>query len=606
MPRSVHDEYAARRQHFRNEAARLTRSDGRIALARGLTFLAFVALAGSWLMTGRPPLPWLVVPAAAFIFAVALHGSVLKRKQRAERGIAFYDRGFDRLDGRWSTHGTGGDRYRDATHPYADDLDLFGPGSLFQLLWRGATRLGEDRLASWLLQPADSDAIMVRQAAVRELAPRYDLRETLGVIEAEESDGNQNLLRAWAGVSSRPIPSGIRLASIALSAVFWSGLLLWAVDLAPVSLPVAAYGGCLLLMFLVRQRVADAIGRLERAEAGLTSLTEVLRLAERESFATPLLQSIPERLATDGVPCSARIAELHRLTHRFEAALYNQFFAPIALTFGMPIHLAHAAELWREKYGRAVPGWLDAVGDFEALLSIAGYAAEHPGDAWPQIVQGSPRFEARQLGHPLLAENACVRNDVTIGEPVRLLVVSGSNMAGKSTLMRAVGISCVLAFAGAPIRAASLSLTPMQIGTVIRVADSLQTGKSLFFAAIERLRRVTALADGPRPLLFLLDELLAGTNSHDRRIGAEAVLQRLVALGAIGIVTTHDLALTEIADDLGDAATNMHFRDHLVGDTMRFDYTLRPGVVDRGNALALMRLVGLMPEDAGTPAIQKG
>jgi hypothetical protein len=606
MPRSVHDEYAARRQHYRDEAARLGRSDGRIALARGATFLALAALAIVWLATGRPSPLWLAIPVAAFAVSVAVHGPVLNRKQRAERGIAFYDHGIDRLAGRWTGHGSGGDRYVDATHPYSDDLDLFGAGSLFQLLWRGATRLGEDRLAAWLLTPADRDIVAARQEAVRELVPRFDLRETLGLTESAESDGNQNLLRAWAGVSARPIAGGIRLAAVALTVVFWSSLLLWTVDVVPVSVPVAAYAGCLMLTFAVRQRVADAIGRLERAKAGLTPLTAVLRLAEQESFTSNLLRSIPERLATEGIACSARIAELHRLTHGFEAALYNQFFAPLALTFGLPIHLAHAAELWRERYGAAVPAWLDAVSDFEALLSLAGYAVEHPGDTWPELVEGTPRFVAGWLGHPLLAEKECVRNDVSIGDPVRLLVVSGSNMAGKSTLMRAVGVNAVLAFTGAPVRAASLTLTPLQIGTVIRVSDSLQTGKSLFFAAIERLKRVTALAEGPRPLLFLLDELLAGTNSHDRRIGAEAVLQRLVAMGAIGIVTTHDLALTEIADDLGSAATNMHFRDRLVGDTMRFDYTLRPGVVDRGNALALMRLVGLMPEPEGAPALRHG
>lgn len=568
-----------------------------IALARGVAFLTILAVLALWLMIGWPSPIMATLPLIAFLTAVIVHDRVLRQKRFVERGVTFYARGLDRLAGRWTDRGQTGDRYRDAMHPYADDLDLFGTGSLFQLIWRGTTRLGEDKLAGWLLNPADRTTVRARQEAVEELRPRYDLRESIGLIEAGEQEGNQNLLRVWAGTPARPIASGIRLASAGLSLVFWVGLLLWAIGLAPVSLPVGAYAGCLVLVFSLRQRIAEAVGRLHRAEAGLTALAEVLRLAERESFQSALLRSIPERLSTEGLPCSRRIAELHQLSHRFDAALFNQFFAPIALTFGLPIHLAHAAERWRERFGTTVPAWLDAAGDFEALLSLAGYAAEHPADRWPTLIAEGPIYDARQLGHPLLPEDQCVRNDVAIGNPVRLLVVSGSNMAGKSTLMRAVGVNAVLAFAGAPVRAESLTLSPMQIGTVIRVSDSLQTGKSLFFAAIERLKRITVLAEGRLPLLFLLDELLAGTNSHDRRIGAEAVLKWLVSAGAIGIVTTHDLALTEIADDLAPAAVNTHFRDVLVGDTMRFDYTLRPGVVDRGNALALMRLVGLMPNE---------
>lgn len=600
MPPRVHDEYQRRRQRYATEAEQLARTDGRLALARGVTFVALLTVVGLWLGTGKPHPLWLLLPAVLFASAVAIHGRVLKVRRTALRGIAYFDRALARLGGDWVGVGAEGDRYRDATHPYAEDLDLFGRGSMFQRLWQGATRLGEDRLASWLLHPADHDAVQARQAAVEELRQHYDLREAVGLLESSESDGNQNLLRAWAGVPPRPIARAIRWGCVLLSLVFWAGVVAWMFDAAPVSWPVGAYAAWLLVTFFMRRRITEAVGRLDRAEAGLSALSDVLRLAENEPFSSPFLADVQSRLATDGVPCSTRIEELHALSHRFDAALFNQFFAPIAITFGLPIHLAHAAEVWRERFGRAVPRWLDAAGDFEAILSISGYAAEHPADPWPEITTTDPIFIASHLGHPLLPEAQCVRNDVSLGDPIRLLVVSGSNMAGKSTFLRSVGLNAVLAFAGAPVRAASLRLSPLQLGSVIRVSDSLQSGKSLFFAAIERLKRVASFAGQQPPLLFLLDELLAGTNSHDRRIGAEAVLRRLVDEGAIGIVTTHDLALTEIADSLSPAAENAHFRDVLVGDTMRFDYTLRPGVVDHGNALALMRLVGLMPaEDRG-------
>lgn len=597
MSRPACEEYVERRDRFAARVARLERTEGQVATARGVTFLIGLAVAVCWLAIGRPSPMWLLAPVAAFVGAVAYHGRVLRRLEFARRGVAFYERALERLAGRWERVGPDGSRYRDSTHPYADDLDLFGPGSLFQLLWRGATRLGEDRLAAWLLTAGDRQTILARQAAVEELRGRYDLRERVALLEGSQGDGNQNLLRAWAGIPARPFGAAIRLAAAAFAVLFWTGLALWATGVARVSWPVAGYALCLVLTFSLRRRIIEAVGRLHRAEAGLSALADVLRVVEGQNYESGLLRGVRERLATEGLPCSRRIAELHRLAHRFDGALYNQFFAPIALSLGLPIHLAHAAEVWRERFGPAVPAWLDAAGEFEALLSLSGYAADHAADPWPEIVSEGPRFVARRVGHPLLPEEKCVRNDVAVGNPVRLLVVSGSNMAGKSTLLRTVGVNVVLALMGAPVRAESLALSPLRLGTVIRVADSLRSGKSFFFAAIERLKRITSLAGQEPPLLFLLDELLAGTNSHDRRLGAEAILRRLVDDGAAGIVTTHDLALTEIADALGPAAENVHFRDVLVGDTMRFDYTLRPGVVDRGNALALMRLVGLIPAD---------
>lgn len=607
MSLSIREIYLERRDHFARKAARFARFDGQIALARGIVFLIWLVLAVGWLLTGRPHLLWMLLPVGPFGLLIVVHSRVLARKRRAEFGVAYYDRCLKRLDGRWSNAGETGERYQDLSHPYASDLDIFGQGSLFQQLWRGVTRLGQDRLAHWLLTAASRETALARQQSVAELRDRHDLREAVGLIEIGNTDGNQNVLRAWAGVPPRPIPGAIRAFAVVLSVIFWMGLLAWLGGWAPVSLPIAAFAACLILTFFLRNRITEAVGRLDRAEAGLTSLAGVLRIAERGDFQTPMLRELRNRLAIKGVACSERIAELQRLSLRFNTSLFNQFFAPIAISFGLPIHLAHAAELWRMRFGAAASGWLDAVGEYEALLCLAGYAAENPEDTWPSIVESQAIFDGRRLGHPLLPKEHCVRNDIRIDETQRLVVVSGSNMAGKSTLLRAVGLNTVLAFAGAPVRAASLTISPLKLGSVIRVADSLQSGKSLFFSAIERLKRVAMLAGGKPPLLFLFDELLAGTNSHDRRVGAEAILNQLMSEGSLGIVTTHDLALTEIAEALAPQAINVHFRDVLVGDRMEFDYTLRPGVVQRGNAVALMRLIGLMPaNDAASKRDQVG
>jgi len=233
------------------------------------------------------------------------------------------------------------------------------------------------------------------------------------------------------------------------------------------------------------------------------------------------------------------------------------------------------------------------VGEFEALGSLAAYAYERPQDPFPELAEAEGCFEGEGLGHPLIPEGRNVRTDLRLSGELRVLVVSGSNMSGKSTLLRTVGVNAVLALAGAPVRARRLRLSPLEVGASIHVQDSLQAGASRFYAEITRLRQIVELTKGPRPVLFLLDEILHGTNSHDRRVGAEGVVRGLVGRGAIGLVTTHDLALALIADGLAPRAANVHFEDHLEAGKMTFDYRLRPGVVQRSNALELMRSVGL-------------
>jgi DNA mismatch repair ATPase MutS len=266
---------------------------------------------------------------------------------------------------------------------------------------------------------------------------------------------------------------------------------------------------------------------------------------------------------------------------------------PLAAPVLGQTQLALAVESWRRLHGPDLGGWLDAAGRAEALCSLATYAFENPADPFPEIIEPGPCMDGRALAHPLMPRGTCVPNDLTLGREPQLLVVSGSNMSGKSTFLRTVGVNAVLALAGAPVRAERLRLSPLAIGATLRVEDSLQRGQSRFYAEITRLRQILDLAKGPVPVLFLLDELLSGTNSEDRRAGAEAVLRRLADTGAIGLVTTHDLALTSVADGLGAAGANVHFDERLEGDRLAFDDTLCPGVVRQRKPLALMRAVGI-------------
>jgi hypothetical protein len=386
-----------------------------------------------------------------------------------------------------------------------------------------------------------------------------------------------------------PVAAALLAAAGVVSLVLW-----WAGAVSPVAV-VVAIAADLAFALPLRSRVRHVIGAVGAATHELAVLSHVLSRLEQEPFSSRRLIALRTMLASDGVPPSRRIATLRRLIDLLDARR-NQIFMPFSCLLFWGTQFAHAIESWRAAAGPAVPRWLAVVGEFEALAALAGYAWEHPEDPFPEIVDETrgPRFDAEGLGHPLIPQGTCVPNDVRLGggHP-HALVVSGSNMSGKSTLLRTVGVNTVLALAGAPVRARRLTLTPLSVGATLRVQDSLQSGTSRFYAEITRLRAIVDLTQGSPPLLFLLDEMLNGTNSHDRRAGAAAVLGWLIDHGAIGLVTTHDLALSEIADALAPRAANVHFEDHLEDGRMRFDYLCRPGIMTRSNALALMRAVGL-------------
>jgi hypothetical protein len=339
----------------------------------------------------------------------------------------------------------------------------------------------------------------------------------------------------------------------------------------------------------VVQRVVEAV---EQPAHDLALLAEVLARLERERFTAPRLVELRAALDVEGRPASARIARLNRLLELLDSRdnVVMRIVGPLLL---WTEQLAFALEAWRRISGPALRRWLAAVGEIEALCALAAYAWEHPADAYPEFASGMASFDGEELAHPLLDESRVVRNSVRLGADLRVFIVSGSNMSGKSTLLRTVGANVVLAQAGAPVRARRLRLSPLALGASIRIMDSLRGGTSRFYAEITRLHQIMELTAGPLPVLFLLDELLHGTNSHDRRIGGEAIVRGLVDRGAIGLLTTHDLALAHIAEALAPHAANVHFEDHLENGRMSFDYQLHLGVVEKSNALELMRSVGL-------------
>lgn len=562
----------------------------------GNTRLILCILAGvlAWLSFGSARISpwWLAAPLAAFLALVLWHGRVLRGLERARRSIRFYEAGLARLENRWEGSGEPGDRFDDPAHPYARDLDLFGKGSLFELLSSARTLAGEETLASWLKTPAEAGEVCSRQEAVAELRGMLDLREDLAVAGEDVRSGLRTApLLAWGGAPAPRLPARLRVAVTLSGANALAALAFW-VAAGRHEWFLAAVLAEVVLAYALRRRIRPAADAIGGACRGLKLLALVLGRMERETFRSRRLRGIQSALERDGKPPSRLIARLGSLAELLESRS-NALFAPVAFILMWEAHFVFWIEDWRRKYGGAVAGWLEATGEFEALSSLASYAFEHPADPFPELAGPAPRFEGRELGHPLLPEDRCVRNDVTLDDTLRVLVVSGSNMSGKSTLLRTVGINAVLALAGAPVRARSLVLSPLVVGASIRITDSLREGASRFYAEITRLEQLVSLSGGQAPLLFLLDELLHGTNSHDRRIGAEAIVRALLGRGAAGLISTHDLALAHIADSLAPRAANVHFEDRIENGRMVFDYRLRPGTVQKSNALELMRSIGL-------------
>ncbi len=533
---------------------------------------------------------WLCAPVAAFMGVAGYHSRVLRSRELAQRAVRFYERGFARIEGRWAGTGETGERFNDPHHVYAADLDLFGEGSLFELLSTARTRMGEETLARWLLAPALIPEVRERQGAVAELRDQLDLREDLAVLGADVRVGvNPDALAAWAESANQMTALWIGKLAPWLAVAAIAGAVVWAVwGIATPFVIILVVEA--ILTWRLRHALDDVLHGAEHAFRDLDLLSGVLARVERQSFEGSRLQGLRQQLSPGTVAASQAIARLRTLVDLINSR-HNVMVRIIDAPLMYSVQVAFAAERWRAVHGKSVRTWIAVIGEIEALLSLASYSFERPADPFPNLLEGAALFDGRKLGHPLLPEKTCVRNDVSICEPTRVLLVSGSNMSGKSTLLRAIGMNVVLAMAGAPVRAEKLRLTALQVGASIRVNDSLREGSSRFYAEITRLRQILELAGGNPPLIFLLDELLQGTNSNDRRVGAEGMVRALVTRGAIGLVSTHDLALTDIGG--GAALRNVHFQDELENGKMSFDYTLREGVVTKSNGLALMRSIGL-------------
>jgi hypothetical protein len=556
---------------------------------------------------------WIFAPIVLYLILAVFHEFTIRAKIRAESAAAFYQRGLARIEDLWPGKGSSGDRFRDPKHVYSEDLDIFGTGCLFELLSTARLPMGEEFLSKWLSRGSPVSDILERQKVVVDLREKLDLREQLAMLgEDLRVRLDPSSLCQWAEESPL-LPTGPwRAVSAILAAAFGAALvyyvattLLWPL-LVVVLLEAAIYRW-------LKPRAMQVVGGIGTNAEGLILFAQILERLEREPFTSPRLQHFAAQLNRDGAPASQAIRNLARIGYWIDAR--GGLIAKMLELPGLyTVQVGLAADAWRRNFGRSLRTWVAITGEMEALISLAAYSYEHPADPFPVFVDDSkvrpsalsahaatakdaantqPVFDGDELGHPLIPAAKCVRNSVTLNAETRVLLVSGSNMSGKSTFLRTAGINAVLAMAGAPIRGKSLRLTPVTLGSSIRRVDSLQENRSSFFTEILRIRDVFELTEGTAPVFFLFDELLEGTNSNDRKIGAEGLFRALLERRAVGIVTTHDLALTEITGGLSSVVRNLHFQDYVEDGKMRFDHKLRDGVVAKSNAVELMRLIGL-------------
>ncbi len=555
--------------------------------------VAFATIAAALILLYYVKFLWLLlIPAGIFACLSILHEQRLQQIRSRKRSIEFYERGEARLEDRWAGTGETGDRFLDPAHPYARDLDIFGTASLFELLCTARTRAGEETLAAWLLNAAPPQEIIARHGAIRELNTRINLHEELFCVgETVRAGVRPDELAKWGERKAILKTLPIRITTTVLGALWVAGMAAWGVwGLGSVALAISALN--LAWAHRLHARWDESADAIEKATSDLDVLAGVLRLIDHGQFSAVKLQQIQVRLKHDRFVPSDAIRKLDRIVGYLESRRNPAMRLLDVLTF-WSAQCVFLAEGWQQEFGPHIREWLDAVGEFEALTALAGYAFEHPDDVLPQFVEKGPLFEVEGMTHPLLPSKKAVRNDVKLGDELRLIVLSGPNMAGKSTFIRSIGVNAVLAQCGAPVRARGLRMSSLAVAASICVLDSLSGGTSRFYAEIRRLKITEDLSDGPVPVLFLMDELLSGTNSHDRLEGTKLIVRSLIDRGAIGIVSTHDLALAEIPTTMNGRAENCHFEDRLEGGKLIFDYKLKPGVVKTSNALELMRAIGL-------------
>ena len=604
--------YEKRLVHFESLLATSRQLDRRLSRVRLLLFLVAVALFFSASLF--EPYHWLAyvlvgVAVIAFLIVARRQEEVGEKRDRAARLRRWYRHALARLDRDWNRLPDRPFDIPESAQQVATDLDLFGHGSLFQLIDQTTSPRGREILGSWLIDPCEPEIVAQRQSALAELAPDRSLREELYVrgLTVAESLADPAAFVDWSQ-SPAWYERHPRLSAMVpiLSTTF---LVLTVFAAILTNLPLAFAAGAVLLVNSViclgyGGSLYETFNRVSSRHQEIGQYRSLFRLLKETTERCDGLGHLKDRLSggnahvLDALKQLDGVMVLASLRHAGLIAIVHAMLQPTLL---WDFHVCRRLDKWKRKFGSNVPDWFDGLGEFEALASLAVLRHDHPDWCDATLDREADCLEGGQVGHPLIGEGDRVVNDVAVGPPGTVLLVAGSNMSGKSTLLRSIGVNAVLAQAGAPVCARTFRLPPIILATSMRIRDSLEAGVSFYLAALKRLKEVVDLAADPdrrkgRILLYLLDEILQGTNSKERHIAVAHVVAHLVSQGAIGAITTHDLELAT-SDLLTAAIRPVHFRERfeeIDGQRkMVFDYHLREGVATTTNALTLLRMVGL-------------
>ncbi len=590
-----------------------------VSRLRILTFFPAVGLAiGGW-VSSHQAWPWYVgagILFGAFIGLAAFHENVLRRQTELKhrRGMNRIQQA--RLQRRWEDIPAFAPNVPGEHRAVSTDLDLFGPSSLFQLLSLAHTPFGSEALRDWLLDPAESDEIKTRQQAVSVLAPNVSFREELdlrGRLLGASEHGPRDFVqwaegpawltaRPWLKWLTRILTVGALMMPI-LGFTGWTNAgVAWLVF-------VIIIAANFVVNMLFAGRVYEIFNSVSSRNHEIQHYRPLLRaIAELppDCAFVRRLRSNMGRSPQEPIQILNRLMRIIRFANLRRDGLLGIPYYFSQLIFLTDFHVLYFMEVWQQRHGHVVRRWLESVGQLEAISSLACLAHDHPDWTLPVVREPNEKtIIAQALGHPLLAEDVCVRNDVEVGPGGTFLLVTGSNMSGKSTLLRALGVNVALAQAGGPVCAAEFQLPPVHLATSMRIHDSLAEGVSFFMAELKRLKQIVDqsrdLQDSTQwTVLYLLDEILQGTNSAERHIAVSRVIRHLVEHGSIGVVSTHDLGLAS-SPEISGACQTVHFREQLVGEgarrEMTFDYKMRDGLSPTTNALKLLEIVGLVEPD---------
>lgn len=575
-----------------------------ISNLRGLSFGTLV-VAGLFALFGkesRISAPIAAVGFVAFVALVIRHSRIILAEEDARRFARVNRDAKARVTGTWRTLPEDGARFADAAHPYSADLDVFGKGSLFQRISVAHTRFGQNALAEFLKKPATTGDVELRQEAVKALGGELEVRQrfeahSLGVVEptgTQKQAPDPEGLLGWAESHPKLIE---RVPLVWAARIFPACTLLGMIGSVSLNLPNATWSVPLalsiLVNFLARAETTRVFLAVSATEGAFLRYGVMLEILESLPVKARLFDAMKARVSEGGLVPSESMNRFRRAVGWYDLR-HNGLIHPFVNAFTCwDVHCTVRLEKWQVESGKRVRNWFTTLGELEALSSFAGLTHDQPDFAFPEIQESGACYEADSLGHPLIDDPNRVTNSVSLPTGGRALLITGSNMSGKSTLLRSMGLAAVMAYAGAPVAAKSLRLARMSVGTSIRVSDSLESGVSHFYAEVRKLKAVVDATDASLPVLFLLDEILHGTNSRERQIGARWILAELLARGACGAVSTHDMELCRLPEDLMTRVTQVHFRESVQNDQMTFDYKLREGPVTAGNALRVMQLAGL-------------